>query len=148
MKDAGSSGFERWLRSITLKPAPPALRERVLAAAAEYRERKAWTTPLLRRWLAVCAAAVLAVSVADGLMSGTQRSRLIALGGGPRPSPIRPNDEAAVLAEALGDAVASKLVAMESAAGRRRSGRRREGEDIRQLEILMEGADESQKDLH
>jgi len=148
MNDAGQTGFERWLRSVKLKPAPPALRDRVLAAAADYRERKAWTTPLLRRWLAVCAAAVLVVSVADGLMSGAQRGRLIALSGGPRLAPIRPDDDAAKLAEVLGDNAASKLVAMEKAAGRRRTVRRPEADEIRQIELLMEGPDESQKDLH
>jgi hypothetical protein len=148
MKDAAPSGFERWLRSITLKPAPPDLRPKILRAAAEYRERKAWTTPLLRRWLAVCAAAVLVVSVADGLISRTQRESLIALAGGPRVVTVRPDDDVTVLAEALGDAAAGKLAAMDRAAGRRRSVRRPEADEIRQIELLMEGADESQKDLH
>ncbi len=147
MKDAGSSGFERWLKSITLKPAPPGLREKVLKAAARRRAEASWTTPLLRRWLAASAAVVLVVSVADGLVSGAQRSRLMALGGGPRPSIVRPDDETKVLAEVLGEAAAGKLAAMEMAAGSRRSVRKPAGDELRELELIMEGGDESQKDL-
>ncbi len=148
MKDTVPKGFERWLRSVTLKPSPPELRGKILKAAAEYREREAWTTPLLRRWLAACAVLLLVVSVADGLISRMQRNRLIALGGGPRPALVRQDDEGALLAEALGGAVAGKLVAMEKAAGRRRSVRRPEADEIRELELLKEGADEGQKDLY
>lgn len=148
MNDAGQTGFERWLRSITLKPAPPGLREKVLKAAARSREDAAWTTPLLRRWSAACAAIVLVVSVADGLLSRAQRSRLTVLGGGPRPTIVRPDDETNVLAEVLGEAAAGKLVAMEKAAGRRRSVRKPGGDELRELELMMEGGDESQKDLH
>ncbi len=147
MKDTGSSSFERWLRSVTLKPAPPGLRDKVLKAAARRREEAAWTTPLLRRGLAACASIVLVVSVADGLVSGAQRSHLMALGGGPRPSIVRSDDETKVLAEVLGEAAAGKLAAMEMAAGSWRSVRKPAGDELRELELIMEGGDESQKDL-
>ena len=148
MKDAISKGFERWLRSVTLKPSPPELRGKILKAAADYRERKTWTTPLLRRWLAVCAAVVLVVSVADWLLSGAQRSRLIALGGGPRPSPIRPDDEAAVLAEVLEGTISPKMLVRETTGIRRRPARKPVNDDLVQLELLMEETHESQKSPH
>ncbi len=147
-RDGERRDIEGLLGSVKLKAAPPELREKVLRAAAKRREETAWTTPLLRQCMVACAALLLVVSIADGLMSRTQRDRLIALGGGPRPSVARPDDEAAVLAEVLGNTAASELVAMETAAGRRRSVRRPQGDEIRQIELLMEGTDESQKDLH
>ena len=148
MKDTVPKGFERWLRSVTLKPSPPDLRHKVLKAAAEYRERKAWTTPLLRRCFAACAAVLLVVFVADGLVSRAQRDRFIALAGGPRPAPMQPDDDRALLTEVLGESTTPEMLARERAELRRRNIRISRADDYLQLERLMEDGNESQKDPH
>jgi len=148
MKDTVPKGFERWLRSVTLKPSPPDLRHKVLTAAAEYRERKAWTTPLLRRCFAACAVVLMAVFIADGVVSKAQRMQFIALAGGPRPAPVRPDDEGALLAEVIGDAMTPMMLARERAELRHRNIRITRADDYLQLERLMEDGNESQKDLH
>lgn len=148
MKDTVPKGFERWLRSVTLKPSPPDLRHKVLTAAAEYRERKAWTTPLLRRCFAACAVVLMAVFIADGLISRAQRDRLVALAGGPRPAATRSDDESALLAEALGDAVSPRIMAQEMGQRRKRVIRITANESLLQIERLVEDADESPKNLH
>jgi len=148
MKDTVPKGFERWLRSVTLKPSPPDLRHKVLKAAAEYRERKAWTTPLLRRCFTACAVVLMAVFIADGLVSRAQRMQLIALAGGPRPTPIQPDDEGALLAEVLGGAVNPRMMAQETAESRRRTIRKTASDDLLQIERLTEDAHESPEDLH
>jgi len=79
MRLAGRSGFERWLGSIRLKPAPPGLRGSTLTAAARRREEALWTTPLLRRCLAACAVLMAAVVVVDGVTTRAQEARFQAI---------------------------------------------------------------------
>ncbi len=148
MKLGDSHDIERSLRSVTLKAAPPELREKVLRAAAKRREETAWTTPLLRRCLVACAIVLLVVFVADGLISRTQKDRFIALTGGPRPAASRSDDESALLAEALGGTVSPGIMAQEMGERRKRVIRITAKEDLLQIERLMEDGNESQKNLH
>jgi hypothetical protein len=111
MKGNGDRDVEEMLRSAELKPAPLGLKEKVLKAAAESAEAKAWTTPMLRWCLAGCAVALSVIFVADGLVSRTQRDRLQALFDGSRPARSPADDGSRMLADVYGGSVAGTMLA-------------------------------------
>jgi hypothetical protein len=79
MKNGQEHDIEKQLKSVRLRPAPPGLREKVLGAAQERKEATAWTTPLLRRCLAGCAALLAVVFIADDAATRKQNVRFQAI---------------------------------------------------------------------
>ncbi len=150
MTREGNGDIEKRLRSLTLKPAPPGLREKVLQAAAKNKGEAAWTTPLLRWSLAGCAAVLALVFIADAALSRNQQSRLHALMDGSPLMQDRAADENRVLAEVLGEPVGRKLFAQDGriAAEERGAGQARREELLK--ELLKEDFDgsESQENSH
>ena len=99
MKKMSDSDTEDLIESVTPKPAPAGLREKVLGTVAKNRAADSAITPLLRLCLAGCAVVLLFVSAADKLASEDESSRFQAILGvaGPNhntPSQPAPEDDA------------------------------------------------------
>ena len=79
---------ESRLKAVKFRPAPPGLRETILAVARKRKEATAWTTPLLRACLAACGGILVAVLALDALAAQSQSNRILALlnGAGATPS--------------------------------------------------------------
>jgi len=84
MKNGENYDIKERLRDVKLRPAPPGLRKRILAAARQRQEALAWTTPPLRKCLVGCAALLAAVFIADASASRTQNARIQAILDGTR----------------------------------------------------------------
>jgi hypothetical protein len=134
MKTGENDDIEKGLRSLKLKPAPPGLREKIVATAQKRKEDESWTTPLLQWCLAVCAAVLLAVFVVDGLVTRSQARHLQAMLDGSRPAMSRGDDGTPVLAEVLGEPAVEKLIARSEAD----TARQARAEQIHREEILKE----------
>jgi hypothetical protein len=83
MKKISDSETKDLLESVTPKPAPAGLREKVVGAAARSRATDSTATPLLRMCLAGCAVILIVVSLADALASKNELNRLRAIVGTP-----------------------------------------------------------------
>ena len=81
MKKSMDPGTEKLLGSVTPKPAPAGLREKVLAAASRSIRQESAATPLLRTCLAGCAVILLVISIADALATKNESARLMAVLG-------------------------------------------------------------------
>jgi len=150
MKHDRDREIEGWLKSLTPKPAPPGLREKVLRAAAERKEETAWTTPLLRWGLAGCAVVLMVIFITDATLGRRQQARLQALLDGSQRIQSEAADESRLLAEALGEPAGRELVAQN---GRASADRIRVGQVRREevLKALLEedfDGSESKKNSH
>jgi hypothetical protein len=97
--EAGAAGVERELRRLVPAAAPPGLRGRVVARAAEARR-----SPLLAPWMRVsalaCSVLIVTVFVTDPLIGRHEEARLAALLDGPSAA-AAPGDAAPELAEVV-----------------------------------------------
>jgi len=96
----GSPDVERELGRLMIVPVPPGLRQRVLDRAAEARCRTV-LTPGLRRLAIAAAALIIAVLVADPILSRHEAVRMSALLDGRTAAAAAP-EVSSELAEALG----------------------------------------------
>jgi hypothetical protein len=103
---------EQILKSIVLPPAPPGLRERVLRAAREERQARAWTTPRLRVVLAVCAGLMICALGGDAIASRRQTLQIRALLGGTQAPWTESSRDLAELAAELGGPLDARLLAL------------------------------------
>ncbi|HYA48975.1 MAG TPA: hypothetical protein VEG35_04680 [Burkholderiales bacterium] len=144
MRSNGDRNIEELLGSAKLKPVPPGLREKVLRAAAGHKEARAWTTPLLRWGFVGCAAVLLAIFLADGVVSRDQRSRLQALFAGAGPERNQADEASRLLVEIYGESVAGKDIVKKELGMARRPKLERLRPQDRVRELLKEDFDGSQ----
>jgi hypothetical protein len=81
MKENRERDIESLLRSMAPAPAPPDLRDQVLAAAAMQGSKSASSTPFVRACFATCAAILVVIGVADWALGRAENVRLAALVG-------------------------------------------------------------------
>lgn len=146
---SGSPEIERELRRLAAGPVPPGLRQRTLGRAAEAR-KKAALAPWMRLVAAGCSILIAAVLLADPLAGRHETARLAALLDG-RTAPMAADDEASVVAEAVGGsegaAEAARAVRLGNLAAA--ASRRERGRQVTEARKRLKGwlADESSEDL-
>lgn len=129
MKKSMNPETERLLGSVTPKPAPAGLREKVLGAAARSRAADSATTPLLRICVAGCAVILLVVFIGGALASKHESRRLMAMLGTPISGPEVPEPAEEIVDPLLDQRRADRLIVLADGKGERRTHR-----DLRELE--------------
>jgi hypothetical protein len=79
MTNGTERDIEGRLKSLTLKPAPPGLREKILGSDRVRESASAGMSPLLWKCVAACAAALAVAFIAGGAFSRAEQNRLLAL---------------------------------------------------------------------
>ena len=100
MIEHDAEDIEESLKRIVPKPAPPGLRQRVLASALESRKDAA-LTPRMRIAAIVCSILIVAILGADSLLGRHESAQIAALLDG-RPSVRAVAEDASDLAEVMG----------------------------------------------
>jgi hypothetical protein len=113
MRNGEYEDFEKKLKAVALRPAPPGLREKVLGAARGRQDEAAWTTPLLRWCLAGCTVVIAVIFIMDAGFSRRQQECLQAVFNGYRESQSNFANEGQVLIKDLKDFFGSKQVPWE-----------------------------------
>ncbi len=129
MKKSMDPETEKLLESVTPKPAPAGLREKVLAAASRSIRQEPAATPLLRTCLAGCAVILIIVSLADALAAKHESIRLMAVLGTQISGPEISGPAEEIVDPLLDQLRAGRLIILADGKGERRTHR-----DLREWE--------------
>jgi hypothetical protein len=107
MKKENNEKTEDFLRTFSLKPAPPKLKDRILVNAIQRKKSTHVMTPLLWKGLVGCLFLLIIVLAVDAGLSKIQNERYISITGMPKTPPDEATDDWTMLHDILWEPLVS-----------------------------------------